>query len=645
MEDLELTLPPSPVMLQRAPSNRSGRLWMRHVPVFVMVGVLVGLVIYSMASVLLVTINFKFAVAEAVLNRFGLGVMTVLLMLAVGALAAASALMVVKLAPNAHASGLPKLIGLLEAVDEVDEEESIELGRPLLEYRAIWVKTLALLLSITSGMAIGREGPAITIGAGIGWFVADHLVVSRGVHHQPGYQDHLPQLLMVSGGSAGFAAAFQAPLGSILYLLEELVRPSGWTQKTTRAMFLASSVAALCVQGVVHLASQSARVSYNTVIIYDPSTTLDQLNWRLADVPGFFAVALLAGIVTGCVTKAGLRINKFRKSYPALQSDLAKIADATAVAMLTTLLFVLGPTLAGYCHHTPHSDDHGSNHHHHRNYVQFTCDSSDYSDMASLTLVGEEGAIVHLLARDDEWDFPLVVLVVFLLLYIPAMILALGTVVPSGSFVPTLLIGSAIGRLVGEIVAEIPGVQGTVSHPGVYATVGAAAALGGFTRCTIAVVATVAEITGDLSLIAPLMISVWIARYTAIEIAPEGYTHALLHLGRNDFHSSHSVGSRSFSPSPSDRSDSLSGGDSKFDLTPDSGPLHVGCEAGKLELPATHVSKGHENGVLTLRVEAPGTWPPEGTPSPRFNPPGWTSVAVPNTPPRPRVAVASVGKL
>ena len=68
-----------------------------------------------------------------------------------------------------------------------------------------------------------------------------------------------------------------------------------------------------------------------------------------------------------------------------------------------------------------------------------------------------------------------------------------------------LLAGGCIGRVVGELVDLIPAFDGHMSDPGVYAAIGAAAALGGFTRSTIAVVATITEVTGDVSIIAPVI--------------------------------------------------------------------------------------------------------------------------------------------
>ena len=66
---------------------------------------------------------------------------------------------------------------------------------------------------------------------------------------RPGDPDHplavteggLVHTLVVAGGAAGFAAAFNAPLGGMLYMLEEIALPSGWSARATRGSFVAAA--------------------------------------------------------------------------------------------------------------------------------------------------------------------------------------------------------------------------------------------------------------------------------------------------------------------------------------------------------------------------------------------------------------------
>lgn len=78
-----------------------------------------------------------------------------------------------------------------------------------------------------------------------------------------------------------------------------------------------------------------------------------------------------------------------------------------------------------------------------------------------------------------------------------------GLAIPSGLFIPSLLIGAAWGRLVGIGMATIfPGLN---VDPGKYALIGAAATLGGILRMTLSLTVIVTEATGDISLGLPIM--------------------------------------------------------------------------------------------------------------------------------------------
>jgi len=93
------------------------------------------------------------------------------------------------------------------------------------------------------------------------------------------------------------------------------------------------------------------------------------------------------------------------------------------------------------------------------------------------------------------------------------------------------LMGATTGRIVGEISAALG--QGA-AHPGVYAAIGAASFLGGFTRTTAGIAATIAEITGDVALIAPAMAAITVASAVAGVIQPSSYLHEVVEVKRGE---------------------------------------------------------------------------------------------------------------
>lgn len=358
--------------------------------------------------------------------------------------------------------------------------------------------------------------------------------------------------LVTAGGVAGFATAFRAPVGALIYVMEEVATPEHWRNETTGLACVAAACGTLVITSLIRVLEGTGAIHFSSIIIYSADTSLTDLGWKYGDAPGFIVVAMLGGAMAGGVTKAGLALNSYRQTAAWRKPALAKIAEVAAVAAFTTAVFCALPAVVGKCYAVDehgdddaHTDDLSSVDDDHRRrlsgsaarrFVEYGCGDQQYNRIAGLSLVGEEGAIRHLLARDGVEAFTPWTLAVFLAVYAPCVVLAFGLAVPAGTFVPLMLLGAGVGRVVGEglhvLTSANNGWALDVSAPGVYAALGVAAALGGFTRCTISIVVVLAEISGDLSLIIPTMFAVVLARAVAAAVSHDSYTHGLLHLAQ-----------------------------------------------------------------------------------------------------------------
>ncbi|KAJ2790648.1 hypothetical protein H4R20_006981, partial [Coemansia guatemalensis] len=127
-------------------------------------------------------------------------------------------------------------------------------------------------------------------------------------------------------------------------------------------------------------------------------------------------------------------------------------------------------------------------------------------------------------------------------------IVTFGCKVPSGLVLPSMSIGALFGRLVGTYVeyltrayagksvfAQCPPDSRCVI-PGIYALVGAGATLTGATHTTIAVVAILMELTGNLIYTLPVLVGVMTARWIAEYFSSSGiYDMLLEHAGHPYF--------------------------------------------------------------------------------------------------------------
>lgn len=119
------------------------------------------------------------------------------------ALAAGTALWLVRrFAPEAAGSGIPQLKAVLHRL------------RGMNWRRVLLVKFASGTLGIGAGLALGREGPTVQMGGAIGDMVSRGLRSGARERHS----------LIAAGAGAGLAAAFNAPLAGVIFVLEELRR-------------------------------------------------------------------------------------------------------------------------------------------------------------------------------------------------------------------------------------------------------------------------------------------------------------------------------------------------------------------------------------------------------------------------------------
>lgn len=130
-----------------------------------------------------------------------------------------------KFFPGAEGSGIPQVMATLELGHE--KERSV-----LLTLRIAFGKVMLCILGLLSGASIGREGPTVHVGAAI-MFSLRRFVRFR--------MYDMDRVLIIAGGAAGVAAAFNTPLAGIVFAIEELSRSF---EVRTRGLLLAAVVVA-----------------------------------------------------------------------------------------------------------------------------------------------------------------------------------------------------------------------------------------------------------------------------------------------------------------------------------------------------------------------------------------------------------------
>jgi len=211
-------------------------------------------------------------------------------------------LLVESLAPEAAGSGIPQVKMALANMPS------------RLNLRVALVKLLGVILTMGSGLNLGRQGPTVHIGAALA------AQFNQWIPTSPEYR----RQLLASGAAAGLAAGFNAPIAGVLFVVEELLHDfSGLTLGTA---ILASFIGAVV-----------SRILGGRSISLTLTTTVSSANVSLQDVPFFIILGLLAGVLGALFGRGIIASRQLYQRLLAFRLPV-KVAIAGALSGLITLL-------------------------------------------------------------------------------------------------------------------------------------------------------------------------------------------------------------------------------------------------------------------------------------------------------------------
>lgn len=173
-----------------------------------------------------------------------------------------------RLAPAAQGSGIPQVLRAL------DEDLQPAQRSWLVSLRLSLGKVLLTCGGMLAGLSIGREGPMVQVGAGVMHHARRWLSPGSGIDAHD---------LIVVGAAAGIAAAFNTPLGGVIFALEQLSRRRGLSHSS------------VVIAGIVLAGLVSVAVFGNNT--YFGQLRVQALGWSLL-APGL-GVALACGLAGG----------------------------------------------------------------------------------------------------------------------------------------------------------------------------------------------------------------------------------------------------------------------------------------------------------------------------------------------------------
>lgn len=323
-----------------------------------------------------------------------------------------------------------------------------------ISFKTVIGKFITSSIAIGAGHSLGPEDPSLQIGAGVASIIARKLGLSR----------QRLRLFAPIGAAAGLAAAFNAPISAILFVIEEVI--GQWSA---------------AVLGSIVLAAISSVVVARRFWGSEPMFRIPTVTWR--DNRELFAYAVL-GVFGGVFAVAFARALGYLRPRLRAMPRWAQYWQPAVAGLLVGLIGFVGfPQVMG----------------------------SGYEAM---------DAAMH---GEFAWKFLLALAVLKLI----ATTLSFSSGTPGGMFAPTLFIGAMLGAGVGSFEKFFfPHLTGTV---GSYALVGMGVLFAGFLRAPLTSVFMVLEVSGNYSIILPVILANTIAYLLSRSLQPVAIFEVLTH--------------------------------------------------------------------------------------------------------------------
>ncbi|XP_055991198.1 H(+)/Cl(-) exchange transporter 7 [Sorex fumeus] len=393
--------------------------------------------------------------------------------------------------PVAAGSGIPQIKCFLNGVKIPH----------VVRLKTLVIKVSGVILSVVGGLAVGKEGPMIHSGSVIAAGVSQGRSTSlkRDFRIFEYFRRDTEKRDFVSAGAAaGVSAAFGAPVGGVLFSLEE--GASFWNQFLTWRIFFASMISTFTLNFVLSIYHGNMWDLSSPGLINFGRFDSETMVYTIHEIPIFIAMGVLGGVLGAVFNALNYWLTMFRIRY--IHRPCLQVVEAMLVAAVTaTVAFVLiyssrdCQPLRGSSVSYP---------------LQLFCADGEYNSMAAAFFNTPEKSVVSLF-HDPPGSYNPLTLGLFTLVYFFLACWTYGLTVSAGVFIPSLLIGAAWGRLFGISLSYLTGAA-IWADPGKYALMGAAAQLGGIVRMTLSLTVIMMEATSSVTYGFPIMLVLMTAK-------------------------------------------------------------------------------------------------------------------------------------
>ncbi|XP_026058023.1 H(+)/Cl(-) exchange transporter 7-like [Carassius auratus] len=462
-----------------------------------LIGFLTGLIACMIDIAVEKLAGYKYLAVKENIEKYtelgGLSISLILWAVLNSAFVMVGALAVAFLEPTAAGSGIPQIKCFLNGV---------KIPR-VVRLKTLVIKVFGVICSVAGGLAVGKEGPMIHSGA----VVAAGVSQGRSTSLKRDFKifeyfrrDTEKRDFVSAGAAAGVSAAFGAPVGGVLFSLEE--GASFWNQLLTWRIFFASMVSSFTLNFFLSIYHGKLGQLSSPGLINFGRFDSDTVQYNLYEIPLFIIMGALGGVLGALFNVINYWLTIFRIRY--VHRPCLQVMEAMLVAAVTATVSFALIYSSNDCQ--PLGQDNSEEYP-----LQLFCADGEYNSMAT-TFFNTPERSVRSLFHNPPGTYNPMTLGVFTLAYFFLAVWTYGLTVSAGVFIPSLLIGAAWGRLFGILLSYIASSQSIWADPGKYALIGAAAQLGGIVRMTLSLTVILIEATGNVTYGFPIMLVLMTAK-------------------------------------------------------------------------------------------------------------------------------------
>lgn len=412
-------------------------------------------------------------------------------------------MLVLTFAPYAAGSGIPEIKTILS-------------GFVIHGYLGKWtliIKSTGMMLATSAGLSLGKEGPLVHVACCIG-NIFSYLFPKYGSNEMKKRET------LSAASAAGVSVAFGAPIGGVLFSLEEV--SYYFPLKTLWRSFFCALVAAFVLRSINPFGNE------HLVMFYVGKTR----PWILFELIPFVLLGALGGVIGSVFIRCNIAWCQKRR-----ESAWGKlpIREVIIVTLITSVIAFPNEFTR------MNSSDLIKQ-------LFSRCGIADVSDLCDYynNFTSVKNKNDHPAEAGPGVYQAMTKLILALAFKLIITVFTFGIKVPAGLFIPSMAMGAIMGRVIGIIME-----QAAFNHPnwwifqdacsggddcmtpGLYAIVGAGACLAGVTRMTVSLVVIMFELTGSVDSIVPLMVAVMASKWVGDSLCKQGVYDA--HIALNGY--------------------------------------------------------------------------------------------------------------